>query len=296
LKYLSYTILAILIIVSCYKEKSRGINPPEVCNFGELNNSGLSREEFELARAGSQPRIKDTDKDGVPDNIDNCPRVANPDQKDSDGDGIGNACDSSPFSVPVTTQGVILLDFDGYYLSNQSWNNGVPIQCQPSGLYPADVQTVLDSVSKDYSRFNVIVTTDENVYIKANIYKRIRIVVTTSSEIYPGVAGVAYTGSMFWGSDTPGFVFSDRLSYNALRVRVAASHESGHTVGLQHQATYDANCNLIYTYAPCSYLSGPIMGSVGGNCLPLWWVGPTPTACTDIQNDSLIIKTNVGAK
>jgi len=35
----------------------------------------------------------DTDKDGVPDAIDNCTLVANPDQRDTDGDGIGNACD-----------------------------------------------------------------------------------------------------------------------------------------------------------------------------------------------------------
>ena len=34
---------------------------------------------------------KDSDGDGFPDNIDNCPFVAN-DQKDSDGDGIGDVC------------------------------------------------------------------------------------------------------------------------------------------------------------------------------------------------------------
>ena len=38
----------------------------------------------------------DMDGDGVSNQADNCPRVANTDQKDSDGDGIGDACDNCP--------------------------------------------------------------------------------------------------------------------------------------------------------------------------------------------------------
>jgi hypothetical protein len=36
----------------------------------------------------------DTDGDGDPDNLDNCPNVANADQANCDGDAQGNACDS----------------------------------------------------------------------------------------------------------------------------------------------------------------------------------------------------------
>jgi hypothetical protein len=38
----------------------------------------------------------DSDGDGVPDAMDNCPNVANADQSDFDGDGLGDACDPCP--------------------------------------------------------------------------------------------------------------------------------------------------------------------------------------------------------
>ena len=36
---------------------------------------------------------KDSDGDGINDNVDNCPTVPNPDQRDLDGDKFGDACD-----------------------------------------------------------------------------------------------------------------------------------------------------------------------------------------------------------
>ena len=37
---------------------------------------------------------QDTDGDGVSDDLDNCPTVANANQADADGDGVGDACDN----------------------------------------------------------------------------------------------------------------------------------------------------------------------------------------------------------
>src|SRR5437867_3525050 len=38
-------------------------------------------------------QLQDSDRDGVPDFVDNCPKAFNPDQRDSDADRIGDACD-----------------------------------------------------------------------------------------------------------------------------------------------------------------------------------------------------------
>jgi hypothetical protein len=44
----------------------------------------------------------DEDGDGVPDETDNCPKVANPDQADTDGDGVGNVCDDTNPTWPAS--------------------------------------------------------------------------------------------------------------------------------------------------------------------------------------------------
>ncbi|MGB5419989.1 choice-of-anchor B family protein, partial [Algibacter sp.] len=38
--------------------------------------------------------IVDTDNDGIEDNLDNCPSIANPNQEDTDNDGIGDLCET----------------------------------------------------------------------------------------------------------------------------------------------------------------------------------------------------------
>jgi hypothetical protein len=47
------------------------------------------------------PDGKDSDNDGFPDDIDNCPETYNPEQKDTDEDGKGDVCDEIPFPVDI---------------------------------------------------------------------------------------------------------------------------------------------------------------------------------------------------
>lgn len=67
---------------------------PKLGYSGQAGLSSFGNEVFTepdcVAGGGGGP---DFDGDGVPDNVDNCVSVPNPDQADSDNDGVGNACE-----------------------------------------------------------------------------------------------------------------------------------------------------------------------------------------------------------
>lgn len=77
---------------------------------GNADASELLRDDAAVAPGSSDHdgfalfMMSDFDGDGVPDDVDNCPVTANPDQADVDGDGIGDACDSCDATLgPVFT-------------------------------------------------------------------------------------------------------------------------------------------------------------------------------------------------
>jgi hypothetical protein len=67
-----------------------------------------------LYAGGTEPPDDDIDRDGVSDDVDNCPGsdptlgLANPSQSDLDGDGIGDVCDPCPLSKDNTSCGQLL--------------------------------------------------------------------------------------------------------------------------------------------------------------------------------------------
>ena len=196
-------------------------------------------------------------------------------------------------SLP-SASAVILLDFDGHYVSGTSWNVSGPITCSSSGLNLTWQMTeVFNRVSEDFRPFNINITTDESKYTAAPVNKRMRVIITTSNAWYgTSAGGVAYLNSFIWGDDTPCFVFSALHSYNLKNIAEAASHETGHTLGLRHQSVYSA-CTKTSEYNWGTGLGeigwAPIMGAGYNRNMTLWYDGPNSTGCANYQNELSII-------
>lgn len=72
-----------------------------VVSWSEEDRDGSMKRVFaKRYRFGSEGG--DRDGDGVPDGVDNCPSVANPEQSDADGDGLGDDCVSPDVVLPPT--------------------------------------------------------------------------------------------------------------------------------------------------------------------------------------------------
>ncbi|MEO9003311.1 MAG: T9SS type A sorting domain-containing protein [Ginsengibacter sp.] len=192
----------------------------------------------------------------------------------------------------------IFLDFDGQTVTGTSWNKGNILYCAPSGLNDTQIKEIFNRVSEDYRPFNINITTDSTVFLEATLTQRIRIIITPTSGWYTRVGGVSFTGSFIWGDDTPGFVFSDRLNNSPKLISECCSHESGHTVGLSHQAKYNGDCALVATYnegAGTGEISwSPVMGNSYYRNLSGWNNGPTPSGCTADQDNLSIITSRNG--
>jgi hypothetical protein len=200
-------------------------------------------------------------------------------------------------SLP-SAKATIFFDFDGQTVSGTSWNGGATFYCAPAALTDAQITEIFNRVSEDYRPFNINITTDSTVFLAAPLTQRIRIIVTPTSSWYPGVGGVSFTGSFVWGDDTPGFVFPDRLNNSPKIIAECCTHESGHTVGLSHQAKYNGTCTLVSTYNEGTGAGetswAPVMGNSYYRNLSGWNNGPTPSGCTADQDNLSIITSRNG--
>jgi hypothetical protein len=112
----------------------------------------------------------DTDGDGVCDDTDNCPTVANADQADTDGDGVGDACDLDPC-------GPVVLDFDlnpagepvaeGTIVSEQWSDRGMHISCSNNRFDHPDACIILDSSAPPADQTDMRTSDEGNMLVVA---------------------------------------------------------------------------------------------------------------------------------
>ncbi|QMU28165.1 GEVED domain-containing protein [Adhaeribacter radiodurans] len=183
---------------------------------------------------------------------------------------------------------VILLDFDGQYVSGTSWNGRGPINAAPSNLTTAQMVEVWNVMSEDFRPYALNITTNEAVFNSTPKNLRMRVIFTPTDAAYPGVGGVAYLGSLNWNDDTPCWVF---INDNGKFAGECGSHEVGHTLKLMH----DGKMNVGY-YSGQEYYEGqanwaPIMGISYTKRQTQWSKGEYPSA-NNTEDDLAIMATN----
>ena len=186
----------------------------------------------------------------------------------------------------------VYLVFDGAEVDGTIWNEQGKIVAAPSGLTPASITWIHKMISEHFKLFNLNITTDPAVYERAPVHQRTRVIFTANGNWYGPATGVSAIGSFVWGDDTPAWVFMDPLSNNASFIAAAATHQIGHTLGLQHQSVYDSYGSMI------TELSGG-ESNIFSNQAPLmgipfykqadWKNGQPSTGAQNVQSDTASI-------
>lgn len=203
----------------------------------------------------------------------------------------------------------IYLDFDGHTTSGTWWNedtNGAPIvstafdtdgnSASFSSAEVEAIQQMWQRVAEDYAPFEVDVTTQDpgvdglRRTSSGDEYFGVRVVISPTDGWFGNSGGVAYL-SVFsmvnTGNDLPAFVFSANLSNNERNIAEAASHEAGHTLGLEH----DGKSGTEYFTGNSGSDWAPIMGAGYYKNVTHWSKGEYSGA-SQTQDDYVLMQQN----
>lgn len=244
-------------------------------------------------------------------------------------------------SLPGATK-TIYLDFNGHTTVSTQWNqiHGLPFILTPAYSLDEDllnfsdeerlvIQLVWERVSEDFRPFNVNVTTQET---SPDALRNtggddqawgVRVVIggdgthdwfTPTDPDNREVGGVAFLNSFNDAVDQAAFVFGGDYGDDAAAIAGTVSHETGHTLGLEHDGQFllwtdisdEENPELVKQYV--EYYPGhgtgstswaPIMGG-GGAALEQWSMGEYFNATNNAQgtgpnqDDLAVITANNG--
>ncbi len=215
----------------------------------------------------------------------------------------------------------IYLDFDGHITENTYWNDTtLPKIISPAydtdgnaAVFSAtelqDIVGIWQRVTEDFAPFEVNVTTiapniedlrqsgtgDTRWGIRTLMTQNINAV--DNKVLFAGAGGIAYLDSFNYSTDTPIFAFNKGENNAAM----TASHEIGHSLGLDHDGLVDSNPADTINDAK-SYASGygtgdtswgSLMGAPFGKSLTQWSKGEYQYA-NNKEDDLALITTNNG--
>ncbi len=230
------------------------------------------------------------------------------------------------FSSRASSPYKLFLDFDGHVVSGTYWNaynHGNPIHAPAysqdtdrttfSESEQAAIQEIWQRVAEDYAPFNLDVTTiDPGVEAFTAGSQALRVLISTDIDQATGnqwhsdqptdyrcytadaCGGVAFRHSWHWASDTPVWVFENRLGNGSVKyVAEAASHEAGHAFGLAHDSVANSDENYYRGHGSGATSWAPIMGSAYTKSLTQWSAGEYLNA-DNTEDDVAVIASAVG--
>jgi subtilisin-like proprotein convertase family protein len=187
------------------------------------------------------------------------------------GSGAVDLAETFALHSNPTAKQIVYLDFDGHSSGDvygSSWDNIVSPAWDGGGNGPSftssemtTIQRVWARVAEDFAPFNIDVTTQdpgvEGLRKTSATDDRwgIRVVITPNDQPAPGAGGVAYIGSFNFSTDTPAYVFNS----SEKSIAEAATHEAGHSLGLNHDGTATLGYYSGHGTGVTSW--GPIMGA-----------------------------------
>jgi hypothetical protein len=207
----------------------------------------------------------------------------------------------------------VFLDFDGAMVVDTGWNTGDRAMANATHIgYDSDgnpmtftstehafVQAVWREVAESYAPFDVDVTTQDpgpagyTRSASSDATYGTHVVVTSSKvakdEACGTCLGLAWVGSFDSvdpnGVYQPAWVFADSPQLTPTVIAQAATHETGHTLGLHH----DGTTTTAYYAGTAAW--GPIMGSSRTRAVSQFSIGEYAGA-NNTENDVAIIQSN----
>ncbi len=227
---------------------------------------------------------------------------------DSGGAGVAYGDTFKLHSLPGSSYR-IYLDFDGHTTTNTNWNSYWNTTSFYSQAFSTDpyaafteaellrIQQIWARVAEYFAPFNIDVTT-EDPGVSGLTYSNgdtdgfgIRVVITDEYASNKAYGGIAWVGSFDWTSDTPVFVYSQRLGPDSAKfIADAAAHEVGHSLGLSHDGRNLSTGTEGYYYGHGSGATdwAPVMG-VGYNANIIQWSKGEYALANTTEDDLAII-------